>query len=261
MENNFVYNYVPCRIIFDGTDVELPLDTKQKIKKNWDYIHETGNRFYNNELFTIDSIEFKDCELLLNVKKTQYDHYLYSMSKRFIGENICHSLASNILILTADNYYVLAIMSTKTALPNKIKFIGGSLSETDLEGNTLNLLKCIKRETYEEIGLQFEDSSNIIPRYYIIKPGFSLFNTLFVVKTEMSRENIRNLFDSYKDQLKNDELELNNVLFVKNNKEEINRFLEVYRLNMVEYMEELFYILMGELNAKNIENIAGFQIK
>lgn len=250
MKSNIIYDYVPCEITFDGSNVLLPSNVQFKIKSYWDNLINSGKRFTNNELFTIDSIKVEDAQLILNVKKTLYDHYLYSVSMNFLSEYVCRSIASNVLILTSDNYYVLAVMSGKTSLPNKVKFIGGSLSNEDLTNNILDPLKCIKRETYEEIGLTLE--SNIIPRYFITRSNLSFVNILHITKIDISHKEIKTLFDNYKEKSKRSEFELNNIFCVKNDVDEIKSFIEKNRRNLIDYMEELFYVLIGELEAKSI---------
>ncbi|MBQ8740426.1 MAG: hypothetical protein IJY79_02620 [Clostridia bacterium] len=252
MKSNLIYDYVPCKISFDGSKVSLPQSVQFEIKRNWDNLISSGKQFMNNELFTIDSIEVEDFQLKINVKKTLYDHYLYSVGKKFIGEHICRSLASNILILTSDNYYVLAVMSGKTSLPNKVKFIGGSLSEEDLTNSILDPLKCVKRETYEEIGLKFESNINITPRYFMTRANLSFVNILYVAEIDMSHKDIKDLFDRYKKKSQNSEFELNNILFVKNDVDEIKSFIKESRQSLIDYMEELFYVLIGESEAKSM---------
>lgn len=195
MKSNMIYDYIPCKINFDGSKVSLPVKLKHEIKENWNKLFDSGKRFTNNELFTIDSMNVKNSELIINAKKTLYDHYLYSVSQNFIGKYICRSIAANVLILTSDDFYVLAVMSSKTSLPNKIKFIGGSLSEDDLTQNILDPLKCTKRETYEEIGLTLETDINITPRYFMTRPNLSFINILHIANVDLSHKDIKFLFD------------------------------------------------------------------
>lgn len=110
------------------------------------------------------------------------------MKEHFCGKYICRSIASNILILTTDNYYVLAKMSINTSLPNKIKFIGGAMSKDDLKENILDPFECVKREIYEEIGLTIVPSNKILPAYFITRKNLSFINTLYIYKTELSRD-------------------------------------------------------------------------
>lgn len=44
-------------------------------------------------------------------------------------------------------------------MPNTIKFIGGSISDYDLEAEKFNLYKSITRETLEEIGVDLCDTN------------------------------------------------------------------------------------------------------
>lgn len=255
MKSKLIYDYIPCIINFEKSMVFLPEDVKLKIKKNWEDLYRAGKRYVNGQLYTIDSIGYENMKLKLNVKTTTYDYYLYSLERKFIGQYICRSLASNVLIITSDNYYVLAKMSERTSLPNKIKFIGGALSEDDLINNQLDLLKCIERETFEELGITLENNNKVVsikPRYFITRENLSFINTLFIANLDISREDILDLFNTYKEKAKNSEFELKSIIFVKNNAITIKSFIEDNREILIDYMEELFYTLIGDLEPKNI---------
>lgn len=256
MISKLIYDYVDCLFNFDGTRIKIPEEVKIEIDRCWQE-HLATKKSMNGNLFTIDSIKMNDNILNFNVKNTSYDHYIYSVKNNFSGKYICRSLASNIIPLTSDNYYVLAVMSEWTSLANKIKFIGGSLSKDDISNKILEPSKCIKRETYEEVGIELNDLSqakNVVPIYFITRKNMSFINVLFSADLALSSKDVSQLFEQYKIQLRNEnkEIELNSLIFLKNQKNKINEFIYSNKDRLIDYMEEVLRVLNGELSANDI---------
>lgn len=256
MISKLIYNYVDCLFNYEATKIKLPEEIKLEISRCWQQ-HLLTKRSVNGQLFTIDSIKLNDNILSLYVKSTSYDHYIYSFKNNFNGKYICRSLASNVLPLTSDNYYVLAVMSEWTSLANKIKFIGGALSKDDINDKILEPLTCIQRETYEEIGIKLNDKSQIKkirPLYFITRKNMSFINVLFSADLALSSNDVSKLFEQYKTNLENGnkEVELRSLIFIKNEKDKIKDFICSNRDRLIEYMEEVFCVLNGELEANDI---------
>ena len=174
MISKLIYDYYKKSVFrFDKSKLEMPEDVNSDISKNWEYINESGKKFINGDLFTISAIGVDEKKALnFTVKKTDYAHYLYSVKNDFSGKYICRSIASNILPITSDGYYILGVMAKNTSLSSKIKFIGGALSEHDLCEDRLEPLKCIKRETLEEIGLDINEKKDVLnlePKYFVTR--------------------------------------------------------------------------------------------
>ncbi len=256
MISELIYDYINCSINYNDMNVELPNEIIMKIRDNWTE-YTTKKKSTNGEIFTVDSINAVNNIINFNVKKTTFDHYIYSVNNNFCGENICRSIASNILPLTSDNYYVLAVMSEWTSLANKIKFIGGAFSKEDICNNKFEPLRCIERETYEELGIAISNKDKVLsvePKYFITRKNLSFINFLFIANLTYSSEDILRIFEQYKMFLHKDkqEVELESILLVKNDKSVIKSFINKNRGRLIDYMEEFFLVLTGEIDARDI---------
>lgn len=257
MISEIIYNYIESNFNYSDEFVNLPNDIKTEIKNNWENLLSIGKNYTNGELFTVDTIKYEKGILDFNVKKTNYAHYLYSIKNNFNGYYLCRSIASNILPITFDNYFVLATMSKNTSLANKIKFVGGALSEEDRSVNTLNPLKCITRETYEELGLNISDNRNVLnikPKYFITRKNLSFINTLFIANLNITAKDLLRLFNNYQLNLNNlnEESELSSLVFIKNDREEIKNFMIKYKDRLIDYLKEVFLVLINEREANDI---------
>ncbi|MCD4669281.1 MAG: hypothetical protein K8S14_02420 [Actinomycetia bacterium] len=258
MISNLIYNYYnPCKFIYNKSKYELPEHVKKEIKENWQDLFNSGERFINGDLFTVNNILIGEDKILnFNVIKTNYAHYLYSMKNNFTEDHICRSVAANVLPLTSDNYFILGAMAENTSLPNKIKFIGGAMSEDDLCGDFLEPLKCVTRETREEIGLDLGNHPHILklePRYLITRKNWFFINTLYYAQLNISKGELIKMFDEHKIYLqKKNEVELDSILFINNEKKDIESFLNENERRLIDYLEEFFFVLIGKLDANDI---------
>jgi 8-oxo-dGTP pyrophosphatase MutT (NUDIX family) len=257
MKSELIFRYLPCNIHYKEQFISLPDEVRTEIKKCWKDTLSSGRRYTNGELFTIASmIDEGDC-LDLSLYLTTYDHYIYSAKKNFVGRYICRSLAANILFLTSDGYYVLAVMSDRTSLPGKIKFIGGAFSKGDVKDGEIDAFHCIKREVKEEIGLDMENQNifhHASPKYFVTRPNLSFLNILFVGALMIPQEELAAFFKEYKANTVSDDFELSDLYFLHNDSDSIKDFVAYNKQNFVSYMEELFLVLISEREAGNIKD-------
>lgn len=257
MKSELIFDYIPCNIYYKDQLISLPDEIKIEIERCWNEAILSGKKYTNGDLFTISSIANEGNLLNLYLYLTTYDHYIYSVKKNFTGNYICRSLAANILFLTSDNYYVLAVMSGKTSLPNKIKFIGGAFSKDDIKSGKIDAFTCIDREVQEEIGLSISNKNiitNVCPKYIVTRKNFSFINILFMSELNISRNELTALFKEYKENSALDDFELSDIYFLHNDNNDIKNFIVCNKQNIMSYMEDLFLILMGEVKAGNIKN-------
>lgn len=258
MINELIYKYEKSCFIYDRSNVKLPEQMIKDINANWEELIADGKKCTNGELFTINNILMdSDGIIKFIVNKTNYAHYLYSKKKDFECDHVCCSIAANVLPVTTDNYYVLGVMANWTVLPNKIKFVGGSMSEHDFIENRLEPLKCVKREMMEEIGIDLDDIEYVKsyePIYFVTRKNLSFINVLYLARLNLSSSQIKDRFEKYKTYLiDNDmEVELDSILLVKNDIESNREFINANRNNLIEYMESLFNVIYGIQEANNI---------
>lgn len=258
MISSLIYDYHnPCKFKYNKSKYELPEYIKQEINENWKNLYNSGKRFLNGDLFTVNDIFIdEDKTLNFNMIKTNYAHYLYSMKNNFTGKYICRTVACNILLLTSDNYFVLGIMDKNTSLPHKIKFIGGAISEDDLNEDLLDPLKCITRETCEEIGFNLDNNSYILkpePRYIVTRKHWSFFNILFYTHLQIPKNDLTKIFNRHKAYSQNkNSVELDSIIFINNQKKAIDSFLDENKGRLIDYLEEFFIVLTGKLDANDI---------
>lgn len=261
MINELIYKYYEkCCFVYDKTHVKLSDKFSRDINAYWKELIDNGKKYENGEIFTVNNIYVdKNKKLTFVVNKTNYAHYLYSKKNNFEGDYVCRSIATNVLPITTDNQYVLGAMSNSTSLSNKIKFIGGSMSEDDFVQNRLEPLKCAKRETLEEIGIDLNDKKYVEsyePIYFITRKNLSFINVLYLVHLNISSDQIKSNFKKFRTHLiENDmEVELDSIVLVENNLESNELFINNNRNNLIDYMESVFNVIYGIEDANNIIN-------
>lgn len=203
VKSELVYSYKNNEFIFDDSFVVIDLDTQKLVTENWCNLLEAGKKYDNGIILTIDSVTNIDSYQKFTVKKTKFDYYLYS--KNHCQETIakCRSIASNILLITSDDYFVLGRMSNETSLSRIIKFIGGAVSLDDIQDNKIDFDQCISREFKEEIGLDLHSEYfyNVQPTYIVTRKGVSFYNVLFTCQTKYDRSQLNRFFENYKKNL------------------------------------------------------------
>lgn len=254
MISTLIYKIEKYKILVDDSLVSIPEVIQNQINQNWDLYLKSKPESFNDSLYTIDEINFNNNCLAVIVKKTFYNHYVYSKKNNFLGDYVCRSIAANAILLTSDGYLVFASMSSKTSLANTIKFIGGAFSNDDIFGNNLDAKKCILRELLEETGIDFsKEISSLSEFLFITRKNLSFLNILFLLQTTMSRKEIGNTFSTYKHALENNDafVEVDNLIFVKNNETELNKIL-TGEYKYIDYFKEVILIYLKKIQPGNI---------
>lgn len=244
MDMNLVYLYKPVDYTILNDKIVFPKEYKLSIDKYWKKVLDGGKDYTNGTLFSMVAANTSPDRLKIYLKKTDFSHYLYSQNN-FPNLCPCRSVASNALLMTSDQSFVLGKMSRKTSLENKVKFIGGAVDERDIIDCRLDSYKCMKREVAEEMGIDVADEeivSSIKPVAFLIRKNLTLLNTLYFVNLKIDKDMIRRLFDEYQNKAIqfNDSCELDDIVFVDNTERSIIRFIEDENIEMVEYMRQFF---------------------
>ena len=250
MNMPLVYKYTKSNFNYTEKKIDLPNEILVEIGNNWDKSKKKNKSLHNGEIFVIENVEFIKGQRNFNLVKSTYSHYLYSFKNNFVGNYGCRSVAVNLLPITMDGYYVLALMNVKTSMPNTIKFIGGAISNADLEIEKFNLYKSIRRETLEEIGIDLSDKKNVQncePIYFLTRKNLSTVIVLFKAVLELSKDELQDRFDKYIDRNIKSEIEIQKIIFIKDDEKSLNKFMLDNKDCLIEYLPDTFDSLLGKI--------------
>ncbi len=110
-------------------------------------------------------------------------------------ENKKHIVAISALIKseTGDKFLILKRNKKEIAFPGKWSFPGGKAEK----GETI--MDVLKREVFEEVGLEIEGYKQFIKDYTFIRPdGHNVMGFSFMVKAKSDKVKISNEFEDYK---------------------------------------------------------------
>lgn len=235
-------------INYKNEKVDLPWSIKEKIQTNWE---ENGEKFTNGDIFYINkyNINEKDKMINMDICNSTYDHYLYTRLKKEYDEYSCVNLWSGAVIETSDGKLVLGEMSNETVSEGELHISGGSTDRDDLEDNKIDYYKTMKRELYEELGINLDDR-NIVKDFYlrylkvpsIIEVELS-FGVLYKIDLNITFEEFKEKFYKYKKYLDDNKLEVEfiEVYGIDKNKKSIEDFEKIYSNRIPKYIIEMFF--------------------
>ena len=141
-----------AKIIFQlRNPLNLKFDniTKEQIQKNWLEYQKENPKDFNGEIYVANQIHINNNIIEIEIARCHYADLKYAKKTQKISLS---SLFVAILIKTIDNYYLMIKNFHDT-----VNLLGGTVSDLDLEKNTLNPLKTLERELKEELGLSTND--------------------------------------------------------------------------------------------------------
>lgn len=249
--SNLVYDKVDnFKFVYDGLNVELPNEVRVDIEKNWNELIKSGKKYFNGQLFTVKDIVLNDDILEFRVGKSNFAHWIHSRKNDWYGEYSCKSVATSSLLVTNDDFYVLCRMANDTCLGGKIKFIGGAMDVNDILNNEIMPKNCAKREVLEEVGLDLNDTNKIkkIEQvYFSTRKNLSFINVFYKVYLNMSSKDLLSFFKAHDEYLKknNMERELHSIVCIKNDKDEVLKFIGENKNYTIDYLEDVFKVELG----------------
>lgn len=245
---NLVFQYSNrIHLNFSHTQFILPSSLKSQVDSYWENQRHEKTSLKNGDILSLEKIDFSLNKLIFTVNKTNYAHYLYCLTHNVPNTLKCRSLACNVLLKTSDNYLVLAKMATHTSLADKIKFIGGSVSLSDISDDTILLEKCLLRELAEETGLHIKPQ-NRNPSYIITRNQFSSCLFLFLIEIDLNKEEFKKQFTSSRTK----QNELDELLFVQDNEEKINLLLNNPKNQFITYLPIFFKHYYNNLDSNTL---------
>ena len=110
-------------------------------------------------------------------------------------ENKKHIVAVNALIKNQnkDKFLVIKRHKNEIAYPGKWAFPGGKVEKGQ------NVLEALKREVFEEVGLEIEDSRKFLNDFTFLRPdGHNVIGFVFEVIAKSEDVNLSDEFEDYK---------------------------------------------------------------
>ena len=248
MVNNIFEAPLNFRVVDARQEISLPEKIKSNINKLWASKLATNSHLFNGPIYSIGEIVSNNDYIDFNMYRSSYAHYLHSKSKDFIGDHICRSIAVSALLLTADNFYCLGMMSEHTSYPNVIQCPGGAIDKVDIKGNVFDTWATVYREVQEEIGLDLEDrilNSTKESKYLITRKNLSYIGIGYVIELSINKNQLENIFLLHNENSKGIN-ELQKLLFVRKDKESVLNFIEEKNIRKIDYLENLLLVDIGQ---------------
>ncbi|MEG1254931.1 hypothetical protein [Clostridium sp.] len=159
-------------VYYTKNKISLPENYSSEVEKHWAQLKLQDEHFFRGDAYTITNIEINENKVNIFVSLTDYAHFLYTIHrKKFIVPD-CRVIHTSVLIETIDNKFAIGVMNTGTAAPNKLQLIGGGIDKNDIEGDVFDLHHNIKKEIFEELGIDVADArivKSLNP--YVLKSG------------------------------------------------------------------------------------------
>ena len=209
------------KISFDDSFKSLNSDLQNKINSFWNDIQSNESYLWNGEILNVDNVEIGDDLINVSCNKTNYAHYLYDSRIGIQDETSkCVAFWAGIIPITSDGYYIVGVMSDETACPNRLQIPGGNIDINDLINNEVSIVSSIRREFYEEVGVDLNNAS-IVKDYslkYLELPEDkrNACGMIFETNLKISKNDFEKLYLHYVNELRknNAEIEFKDVVFI-----------------------------------------------
>lgn len=233
----------PIILKYEDREISLPNEIKENIKLFWEQLVQENPNLFNGENHCVESIIEKEDSIEMKVVKTNYATYLYNERVGMPDKkwNMIH-LWSGILLETKDNYLVIGEMDDTTSVPKCLQIPGGGTSNEDIKDGILEMNLNLQRELKEELNLDLNAIKYEMKYLECPSKERSVYGFLAIGKLDMTKENLRKHFESYKQYNKQNNLEqeFSRLVFLNKNTalEELDKLDNPKR----EYLRELIEI-------------------
>ena len=201
------------QVILEDEFIELPINLKRQIDKNFENMKQKGINIWNGEVLCVSKCNIEDEKVEIICKKSDYAHYLYGERIGCPKQYECKNVSAGCLLETIDGYYIVGELDESTSYPNMLQVTGGGIEKNDIFNEKIDVEQTILREVMEELKVNLKDKENIvydgISYLYISEddeqPGIQLFAK---AKINMTAQEMNEYFKEYYKFLKENNLEL-----------------------------------------------------
>lgn len=218
------------KVHYTNEKISLTDEYSEKVKRHWENLLSSGNKFFNGDVFTINNIVVSENSISIFVGLTDYAHFLYTIHKNKYEDNDCRVIHTSVLIQTSDNKFAIGEMNEGTAFPFKLQFIGGGIDKGDIKGDIIDLEHNIKKEILEELGIEVENKSIVksLKPCYLKSGGESNFlSAIFKMELLVDQYKLKEILKRHNEELssKMEMQEIRDLIFLDAKKEAIEEFI------------------------------------
>ena len=256
MQNVHIYT-IPNSIIiiYDKNKILLPEKFRKTIEENWNLLRKQGKNFFQGDVYAISKLESSYNNLTIHLKLSNYAHYIYTIYNKPPIELCCRVVYTCALVETIDGHFVFGEMANHTSTPKRLQCAGGGIENSDIKGDFVDLNNNIKRELFEEMGIDINDKSITLESYpkYLKTGGSNNFiSIIFKVKLSINKKEMQNLYKKHINDFLTKGVfpEFNSLVFVRSNPSSVKYFLTKDRRQRVDYLKSLLEIETGMNNVQ-----------
>lgn len=235
-------------VILSNEKLSLPLNTQEKIDRYWLKLLKDGKTLRRGDVFTVSDVEPGISKLKIEVKLTDYAHYMATFHNIIEKKYFCKIIYTAALVETLDKKIVIGEMAPNTSTPGRLQFPGGGVDKNDLENNNISLTKNITKEIKEELGIDINCKEHV--SYFkqrFLKTGgiYDFYAFIFKVELNLDQQQFVKVYNNYTEtlKLKNIIPEFKSLLFLNNDPAEIVNFLHNNNKSKVDYLHSLLQIM------------------
>src|SRR5262245_31872534 len=146
-------------------------------------------------------------------------------------------------------------MTNHTSTPKRLQCAGGGIENIDIKDNFVDLNNNIKRELFEEMGIEIDDKSIILesfPKYLKTGGENNFISIIFKIKLSIKKKELQNIYKIYINYLLLKEIlpEFNSLVFVRSNISSVKSFLRNDKRQRVDYLNSLLEVETGMKNVQ-----------
>lgn len=200
------------KILYEEVDIDLPEQILNTIKENWKKIEQEKSNVWNGKVICIAEFIETDEKVEIHCRRSDYAHYLYDERIGLPQEYKCRNLSAGCILKTLDNYFIVGELDNSTSYPTMMQIPGGNIDKRDINGNVVDIIKTINRETLEEVNIDLENKE-LVSNYkisYIFKPDVGEaqgMQILAVANLNMTKAEMENYYKEYYKYLSDNNLE------------------------------------------------------
>ncbi|NMM62567.1 hypothetical protein HBE96_07650 [Clostridium sp. P21] len=245
------------KVHYTKNKVSLHQEYRDNMEIYWKSLLKSGKKFFRGDVFTITNINYHEQSIDIYVELTDYAHFLYTLDRGMFDEKDCRVIYTSVLIETCDGKFVIGEMNRDTFAPKKLQFVGGGIDKDDIDGDLLDLEHNIRKEIFEELGLDTYDK-NITKdfRPYFLKDGgkSNFLSAVFKLDLFLNEVELVDRFHKFSEELISQGIspELNSLILIKAEQKSVENFINN---DLREKDENLIPILKAAIGLYNIKNL------